>query len=206
MQVLGAGTPYDLGDAVPRVPRFAGHVDGVAGAESQEEVVFVVAARARRLGGGLWGWCVGEGGAGVSGREGDGDGDGVMGVAGGAAGRDHEETVASKTETDEALVRLLADVPVHHHGVAGGVKVDNGGLGARLGEEGLQEARQVGGERGRFLVRIEAVGPVVLAAEGEPVEAAGEDLLCGEWLVDGGILGEEARRGGWGGRRRRRRR
>lgn len=49
------------------------------------------------------------------------------------------------------------------------------------------------------MVWIYAAGPVVLAAESDPVKAAGEDLSRREGLVNGRVLGEEARWGGVGG-------
>lgn len=106
-------------------------------------------------------------------------------------GRNHEQRVAPDADADQPLVRLLGHVPVHHHGVAGRVDVDDGGLRLRLGEQGLEEAGHVRGEARRLRARVDAVRPVVLAAEGDPVELAFEDLLDGEGFVDLGVLGFE---------------
>lgn len=94
-------------------------------------------------------------------------------------GRHHEQAIAAETQTDEALVRLLADVAVHHHGVLWRVKVKNRRLRLRRGEEVVQELRNVMRKLGRRLGGIHAVRPVVLSAKSDPVKALLEDLLDG---------------------------
>lgn len=130
-QIRGASPFNDLGDPMPSIARFLGHVNGISGPESQQQIflravlrlgLFVLDSRrfgSVRIVGMLFGF----------------------GVMMAAVWRNHEEAVASEAQADEPLVGFLADVSVHHHSVAGGVEVHNGGFGARLGEECLEEAR-----------------------------------------------------------------
>lgn len=123
-------------------------------------------------------------------------GSGVLFALGPLAGCDHEYAVAPEAQAHEAPVRLLANVPVHHHSVPGGVEVDDGGLGLGLREDRVKEPGDVGGEPGGLGVWVDTVGPVVLPTQGDPVKLAVEDLAEGLGPVDGGVLGVE---GGGGG-------
>ena len=93
------------------------------------------------------------------------------------ARRNHEQGLTPHAQAHQPFIDLLADVAVHHHGVARGVKVDDGGLGERLREQLLQEPPDVGRKGMWWHVRVNAVGPVVLASQREPVETMVEDFL-----------------------------
>lgn len=108
-----------------------------------------------------------------------------------STGSNHEQAITPDTQTNETAVRLLTHIPMHHHRVPGAVEVDNGSLGARLGPQLFEEAGNVLGEGGWPAVRVDPVCPVVLAAEGDPVELLGEDAAGGLGLVSGGVFGGE---------------
>lgn len=151
---------------MPRVPRATSHVDSVPRTQPQQQVRLAIPPDP-----GLPNLAVGRG----------------------PARRDHEEAVAAEAQANQPLVGLLRHVTVHHHGVARRVDVDDGRLGERLREQGLQEPGDVRGEVGMVSVtgRICAFRPIVLAAESHPPELAVHDLPDREGLVDGGILGLE---------------
>ena len=149
---------------MPRISRLFGHVDGVSRPQPQQQVSLALHSIHLGL------------------RR-------IRPVA--LARGNHEEPVASEAQADESTVGLLADVAVHHHSVARRVEIDNSGLSERGGEEGLEEGGEVGREGRGLLIRVDAVGPVVLTSQSDPVEAAAENLARGEGLVDGGVLGGE---------------
>ena len=84
----------------------------------------------------------------------------------------HEYTVAAKTDADQRSIAFLTDVPVQTERVAGGVKVDDGRFGYRVGKHAVQESRDVCGKVWRGFVGIHLVCPVVLAAQCHPAEFA----------------------------------
>ena len=92
---------------------------------------------------------------------------------------DHEDAIAAKTDTDQRRVAFFADISVQAQRVSGRVEVDDGGLGCCIGEDVVQECRDVSGEIGGCFVGVHLVRPVVLASERHPTEFAVQHGLYG---------------------------
>jgi hypothetical protein len=77
---------------------------------------------------------------------------------------------------------------VHHHGIAGRIKVNDGGLSEGFWKHSLGKLGDIGRELGRLFSWIDAVRPIVLASERHPVKLAFYNLLDGQGFVELGLL------------------